>query len=184
MAFGGSVVSTRTSIGIAAISLGFLTGCSSDTPADTATVPASRSATRAFTPAPAAADEIFGGPLPVSMASWWKKHPEAAPTSLSGLKLLFNKQGIGPERLPGPDLRQYEQVLMVITCTSKADYLLRLQVLDGVSLATTSADSCGGPTISTYLSPPLTERAAQTELEIQVPQATKYYLTLYGKPVS
>lgn len=130
--------------------------------------------------AAAPASSLFGGPAPVSIAYWWGEHPQAAPADLAKRKLLFNQKGTGSQRFPGPDMRKYNRILMVITCAKKVEYLVRLQVLDGLSIASTEGASCGGPSLSAYKSPFLDVTDAKTEVEVQVPEEAKYYVTIYG----
>jgi hypothetical protein len=123
---------------------------------------------------------LFGGSTPVSIVSWWKQHPSAAPADLGKRVLLFNHQGTGPQRFPGPDMRKYSKVLMIITCTSKVEYVVRLQVLDGLSIASASGSSCGGPTLSAYISPFVKVVEPKTEVEVEIADGVKYFVTLYG----
>jgi hypothetical protein len=185
-------VRTVAGVGVGTAFLSVLAGCSSDSLDGSLGMSApisvaSRSATPDTTPGPkkttaAPADSLFGGPEPVSIEYWWGKHPNIAPTDLAKHKLLLNEKGKGPQRFPGPDMRKYGQVLMVITCPKKVPYLVRLQVLDGLSIASTEGPSCGGPNVSTYNSPPLDVLDPKTEVEVQVPDGVKYYVTLYGTP--
>jgi hypothetical protein len=128
----------------------------------------------------ARADSIFEVDGPVSIAAWWKKHPDFVPEPLVERTLLLDRAGSGPRRFLGPDVRKYDKVLMVITCASKAAYTVRLQVLDGLSIATTSGASCGGPKLATYLSPALRVTDATTEVEVEIPAGTNYYVTVFG----
>jgi len=177
-------------VGTAAL-LSVLAGCSADTKDGTLGMAAPISAASATPSAVqpganqkrntgAPASTLFGGSTPVSIVSWWKQHPSAAPADLSQRVLLFNHQGTGPQRFPGPDMRKYSKVLMVITCTSKVEYLVRLQVLDGLSIASTSGTSCGGPTLSAYISPFVKVVEPKTEVEVQIADGVKYFVTMYG----
>ncbi len=124
----------------------------------------------------------FSGPAPMSVVTWWKERPAAAPANMSNRKLLLNARGTGPSRFVGPDMRGYNEVLMAITCTSKVAFAVRLEVVDGLSIASTSGDSCGGPEVSVFISPPLSSFDPATQVEVQVPAGTQYYVTLYGTP--
>jgi hypothetical protein len=185
------VTSVRTvaGLGAGAAVLSMLAGCSSGTTDGTVGVSAPMSATdsaassaapKRTTPAPA--ETLFSGPSPVSIVSWWKDNPAAAPKDLAKRKLLFNQRGEGPRRFAGPDVRKYNRLLMVITCVGEAEYLVRLQVLDGISIASTSGATCGGPALSAYNTPLLRVEDRKTEVEVQVPAGTKYYVTIYGRP--
>jgi hypothetical protein len=166
-------------LGLGAALLSLLTACTPYLADDTSPTPSAPGPGGAnATPA----ESLFGGTVPVSIATWWRKHPETAPADLSEHRLLFNKQGDGSRRFAGPDIRQYTKILMVITCQRKVEYVLRLQALDGLSIATTTGTSCGGPTVSSYTSPPLTVVDAKTEVEVEVPVGTTYFVTIYGAP--
>jgi hypothetical protein len=143
-----------------------------------------RSGSGARKTAPGPASSLFGGPIPVSVVTWWKQHPNIAPADLAKHKLLLNQPGQGPQRFPGPDMRKYSRVLMVITCPKKIEYLVRLQVLDGLSIASTEGPSCGGPNVNIYTSPVLHVTDKQTEVEVQVAEGEKYFVTLYGTPIA
>lgn len=186
-------VRTVARVGVGTALLSVLAGCSSDTAGDALvrsapisvapTTPALTSTADGTSPkgsVPAPADSMFVGSKPVSIDAWWRANPANAPADLAQRTLLFNKQGTGSQRFPGPDMRKFDKILMIITCTTKAEYSLRLQVLDGLSIATTSGDSCGGPSLSSYESPSLTVVDPKTEVEVEVPAGTKYYVTLYG----
>jgi hypothetical protein len=180
-------VRTVAGVGLGTALLSVLTGCSSDSSVGALSVSAPISAPPTAsvsknTPAPDAG--LFGGSKPVSVATWWDAHPEAAPADLADRRLLFNEQGDGPKRFPGPDVRKYNQIIMVITCVKAAEYELRLQVLDGLSIATTSGTSCGGPSLSSYVSPTVEVVDKKTEVQVEIPAGTKYYVTLYGKRVT
>lgn len=178
-----TAVRTAAGIGVGTALLSALAGCSSNAGSDTLTMSASSPSiggSSSTGPVAAPADSIFGRSAPVSIARWWKEHPDLAPADLAGRKLLLNQLGTGPRRFPGPDMRKYSKVMMIITCSSKAEYSVRLQVLDGLSIASTAGDSCGGPNLSSYVSPPLTVVDPKTEVEVEVPEGTKYYVTLYG----
>lgn len=182
----------RTVAGIVAgiAVLGGLTGCGADAPEGSLLVSETVSSASGSADEdagskptnPALAGSLFSGSGPVNIADWWRKHPDLAPSDLGEQKLLFNKRGTGPQRFAGPDVRKYDKILMIITCSSKAKYVFRLQVLDGLSIASTTADSCGGPELNTYVPPPLNVTDSETEVEVQVPAGTKYYVTLYGTP--
>jgi hypothetical protein len=185
------VTSVRTvaGLGLGTALLGVLSGCSSGTEGGALAVSAAISAAPTATGTGGVASKkaaalnasLFGGSKPASVAYWWDKHPDAAPPDLADRTLLLNREGTGPRRFLGPDMRKYSKVLMIITCTEKVEYELRLQVLDGLSIATTSGSSCGGPNLSSYQSPNLKVVDPQTEVEVEVPAGTKYFVTLYGK---
>lgn len=187
-------VRTVAGIGVGTALLSVLAGClSKDSSDGTVGVSAPISGTSRVTDASqyggtpgrttaAPAESLFNGPAPVSIVTWWREYPAAAPDNLADRTLLFNEQGEGPQRFPGPDVRKYNRILMIITCSSKSEYLVRLQVLDGLSIASTSGTSCGGPTLSAYTTPFLKVTETKTEVEVQVPDDTKYFVTLYGNP--
>jgi hypothetical protein len=156
-----------------------LAGCSSGTEGGALSVSAGTPTLKRSATAPAGG--LFDGPKPISIVNWWQDNPTTAP-DLSGQKLLLNKRGTGPARFAGPDMTKYSKVLMVITCVGKVEYTVRLQVLDGLSIASTSGPSCGGPDVSSYTSPSLTADEPETEVEVDVPAKTEYYVTLYGTP--
>jgi hypothetical protein len=183
------------SVGIGTALLSVLSGCSADAldnslgtsspisvASDSAVLEPTNEGSGPKQTAAAAAGTLFGGSAPVSIAYWWDEHPEAAPADLGQRKLLFNQKGTGPQRFPGPDVRKYKRILMVITCSKKSEYLVRLQVLDGLSIVSTEGTSCGGPTLSAYASPLLDVTDKKTEVEVQVPEGAKYYVTFYGTP--
>jgi hypothetical protein len=179
-------VRTAAGIGVGAALLSMLTGCSSDTRGGAIGVSApitegAGSTPRRTTAAPA--EVLFSRRKPVSVVTWWKDHPAAAPANLAKHTLLLNREGKGPQRFPGPDMRRYNRVLMIITCASKAQYVVRLQVLDGLSIASTSGASCGGPDLSAYSSPFVKVTDRKTEVEVEVPAGTRYYVTVYGNHV-
>ncbi len=187
-------VRTAAGLGVGTALLSVLAGCSSDSTSGSLSVSAPITAAADSdnaepdpspddAPATAPLASLFAGEEPVSVVTWWEDNEGAAPTDLQDSKLLVNEKGSGPQRFPGPDMRKYDQVLLVITCTEKAEYLVRLQVLDGLSVASTTGPSCGGPELATYTSPPLEDGAAKTEVEVEVPEGTDYYVTLYGSPV-
>jgi hypothetical protein len=166
-------------VGFGTALLSVLTACSSGGGPIT---PVSPSSTNLKRTAAAASSTIFSGPAPVSVVTWWKQHPAEAPAGLAKRKLLLNQRGVGPRRFNGPDMRKYTKVLMVITCTKKVAYVVRLQVLDGLSIASTSGETCGGPNLSTFESPSLTTKVRKTEVEVEIPDGTEYYVTIYGTP--
>ena len=178
-------VRTVAGLGFGTALLGMLAGCSSGGQGDALSVTTGTPALKRT--ATASASGLFSGPNPVSIVSWWRDNPTTTPTAPADLaeqKLLLNERGTGPDRFPGPDMSEYSKVLMVITCTSKAQYTVRLQVLDGLSIASTSGTSCGGPGLSLYTSPDLTSDEPKTEVEVDVPAKTEYYVTLYGTPAN
>ena len=178
-------VRTVAGLGFGTALLGMLAGCSSGGQGDALSVTTGTPALKRS--ATASASGLFSGPSPVSIVNWWRENPTTTPTAPANLgerRLLLNRRGIGPERFPGPDMSKYSQVLMVITCTSKAQYTVRLQVLDGLSIASTSGISCGGPDLALYTSPTLTSDEPETEVEVDVPAKTEYYVTLYGTPAN
>jgi hypothetical protein len=178
-------VRTVTYLGVGTALLSVLAGCSSDTSGGTLgmSAPVSSNATvdPGSTPTDAeTAKALFDGSEPVSVARWWAEHPDLAPADLANRVLLVDKPGTGPSRFTGPDMRKYHRVRMIITCATKAQYTVRLQVLDGLSIASSAGASCGGPALSSYDSPSLTSTARKTEVEVDVPPGTKYFVTVYG----
>jgi hypothetical protein len=168
--------------GIALLSL--LLGCtpydSGSAPAPTISIPSTETTGSGQQRTSAPADNLFGGSAPVSIVDWWNEHPDLAPADLAERTLLLNRSGTGPRRFPGADVRKYATVQIIITCSSAVAYTVRLQVLDGLSIDSTSGDSCGGPALSTHESPPLNVVDANTEVEVQVPAEAQYYVTIYG----
>jgi hypothetical protein len=178
-------VRTVTYLGVGTALLSVLVGCSSATSGETLSMSAPISSNAAVDPGSTPTDAetakgLFDGSAPVSIARWWADHPDLAPADLSDRDLLIDKPGTGPSRFTGPDMRKYRRVTMIITCATKAQYTVRLQVLDGLSIASSSGSSCGGPALSSYVSPSLTSKARNTEVEVEVPPGTKYYVTVYG----
>jgi len=174
-----TTVRTVAGLGFGTALMGMLAGCSSGAQGAVSVSAGTPTLKRS---AIAPAGGLFDGSDPVSVVTWWEENPSAAP-DLTGQKLLLNKRGTGPERFPGPDMRKYSKVFMVLTCSSKAEYTVRLQVLDGLSIASTTGTSCGGPDVSSYTSPSLTADEPDTEVEVEVPPTAEYYVTLYGTPV-
>ncbi|MCW2503551.1 MAG: hypothetical protein JWO79_1835 [Actinomycetia bacterium] len=68
----------------------------------------------------------------------------------------------------------------MLTCNSVAPYRVELGSNGQPAATWTRGDSCGGPNINAYTSPPLSGSRVPENVRVEVPPKVKYYVTVYG----
>jgi len=126
--------------------------------------------------------DVFEGKQPASAAEWWQRHPDVAPPWVVDNTLLLSEQGKGKESFTVDRAAQYGTLTMVLTCARASNYRIELGSIRSPVLAWTAGESCGGPGINSYETPPLDPKNLPDRVTVDVSSDTEYFIVLYGKP--
>jgi hypothetical protein len=128
---------------------------------------------------------LFDGPSPVSVLSFWRDNPTYSPPVVQGSEVVLEQKGSGPSSFELTSLANsngYRYLQMILTCRETSAYEVSLQS-PGVEApsAWSKGDSCGGPGINIYTSPPIDPAAIPDRIVVKVPTNTEYYIVVLGR---
>lgn len=124
--------------------------------------------------------DVFPDGTAVSAVRFWHDNPELVPQVLDGSTLLLDAAGSGASTIAVPAAAPEESLVLVLTCARPSTYSLSLVHEEShENFATTTGESCGGPTITVFPTPPLPFSGGPASIDIDVPDDTGYYLAVY-----
>lgn len=123
---------------------------------------------------------LFPGDRAVSAAKYWQENPNEAPEFLSTAIPILDIEGVGATTVELESLNENSTYVLILTCDVPSTYRVSLLDSKGNELSWTGGDSCGGPYLGTYTTPPLT--IAPSLVEVDVPNETKTALVVYSIP--
>lgn len=123
-------------------------------------------------------DELFPGDKAVSAAKYWQEHPDEAPEFLNAATLILDSEGVGAKTIELESADEGSAYVLVLTCDVASAYRVGLLDSKGTELSWTGGDSCGGPNLGTYTTPPLT--TAPSLVVVDVSDGTKTALVVYA----
>lgn len=124
--------------------------------------------------------DVFPDGTAVSAVRFWHDNPELMPQVLDGSTLLLDAAGAGASTIAVPAAAPEESLVLVLTCARPSTYSLALVHEEShENLATTAGESCGGPTITVFPTPPMPLSGGSASVDIDVPDDTGYYLAIY-----
>ena len=159
-----------------------LSGCTSSDPVSSPKPTPSRDSLSQGSSANVSPANIFEGMQPTSAADWWNAHPDDAPQWFADSQLVLNERGKGKQSFALNGMARYRSLSMVLTCAPAGKYRLELASAKNPVWSWSGGESCGGPTLGSFTTPPLDSKDLPNSVTVQVPGETDYYIVLYGKP--
>lgn len=117
-----------------------------------------------------------------SAVEFWHDNPELMPQVLVGSTLLIDAAGAGASSISVPAGPVREPLVLVLTCERPAAYRISLVAQEtSEALTSTGGESCGGPSIALFTTPPLdlASTTAVIDVDVDVPSDTAYFLAVY-----
>ncbi|MEP7762837.1 hypothetical protein [Sanguibacter sp. 25GB23B1] len=115
-----------------------------------------------------------------SAVEFWHHNPDLVPQVLDASTLLLDAAGTGASSITVPEGQAQGSLVLVLTCERPVAYSISLVAEETAeALTSTGGDSCGGPAITLFTTPPLNLATTTAEIEVEVPDDTAYYLAVY-----
>ena len=159
-----------------------LSGCTSGNSVSSPKPTPSRDALSQGSSSSASPANIFEGKQPTSAADWWNSHPDDAPQWFAESQLVLNEHGKGKQSFALNGVAHYRSLSMVLTCAPAGKYRLELASAKNPVWTWMGGESCGGPALGSFTTPPLDPKDLPTSVTVQVSGDTDYYIVLYGMP--
>ena len=126
--------------------------------------------------------DVFPEGMAESAVKFWHDNPELVPQVLEGATLLLDAAGAGASTVAIPTESAQESLVVVLTCARPAAYNISLvSTPTAEALTTSGGESCGGPTIALFSTPPIDLSSATAQIDVDVPDDTAYYLAVYRR---
>jgi hypothetical protein len=119
---------------------------------------------------------------PVDLVPWWTAHPSDAPAAVDGATVVLDRRLVGSEVLDLPPVLGYQRLLVALTCSEPAEYVVQLGTQSDPAWSWTKGESCDGPNVNTYTTAALNLKEPPLRLYVMVPAGIRSDVVVYGIP--